>query len=407
MGANIQALRERRNVKAKEARELMNATDGKKWTPENQSQYDALTGEITDIDAAIEREQKILDLEAEKTFERLANHPANSDSKPTISADRLLLNKWLRGGDKALNDAELRQVYNTMSTTTPAEGGYTVPAEVSKSVVDKLAAYGGMRAVATVIQTAGYGALSFPTSDGTAEEGEILAENVTATGADPTFGTVALPAYKYSSKIIAVPYELLQDSGVDVEAFIQQRMIDRLGRITNKHFCIGTGTGQPTGITVAASTGKTGTTGQTTTVIYDDLADLVESVDAAYLENPGVAWMMHQSSRKVLRKLKDTAGRPIWTPGYEFGIAKNVPDTLLGYSLKINNHMPVMAANAKSIAFGDFSKYFIRDVMNVSMFRFTDSAYTKLGQVGFLAWMRSGGNLIDTAAVKLYANSAT
>ena len=67
-----------------------------------------------------------------------------------------------------------------------------------------------------------------------------------------------------------------------------------------------------------------------------------------------------------------------------------------------------MAANAKSIAYGDFSFYTIRDVMDVQMFRFTDSAYAKLGQVGFLAWMRAGGNFVDVGgAVKLYVNSAT
>lgn len=406
MGANIQALRERRTVKAKEARELMNATDGKKWTPENQSQYDALTGEINDIDAQIEREQHILDLEADKAWDKFTKQTPVTDAN-NLSANLQLFNKWLRQGDKALNDAELRQVYNTMSTTTPSEGGYTVPAEVAKSVVDKLAAYGGMRAVATVIRTSGFGALSYPTSDGTTEEGELLAENTPATDLDASFGTVGLTAYKYSSKVITVPFELVQDSGIDIEAFVNTRITNRLGRITNKHFCIGTGSGQPTGITVAASTGKTGTTGQTTSVIYDDLADLLESIDQAYLESGNCNWMMHQSSRKVLRKLKDTAGRPIWTPGYEFGIAKNVPDTLLGYNLKVNNHMPVMAANAKSIAFGDFSQYVIRDVMNISMFRFSDSAYTKKGQIGFLAWMRCGANLIDTAAIKLYANSAT
>jgi HK97 family phage major capsid protein len=67
-----------------------------------------------------------------------------------------------------------------------------------------------------------------------------------------------------------------------------------------------------------------------------------------------------------------------------------------------------MAASAKSIAFGDFSYYKIRDVMDVQMFRFTDSTYTKLGQVGFLAWMRSAGNFIDVGgAVKLFVNAAT
>lgn len=84
-----------------------------------------------------------------------------------------------------------------------------------------------------------------------------------------------------------------------------------------------------------------------------------------------------------------------------------MPDSLLGYGITINQDVATMAASAKSILFGDFSKYIIRDVMSATLFRFTDSAYAKLGQVGFLMWARSGGNLVDTGAVKYYANSAT
>jgi HK97 family phage major capsid protein len=81
---------------------------------------------------------------------------------------------------------------------------------------------------------------------------------------------------------------------------------------------------------------------------------------------------------------------------------------LLGYPITINQDVASMAASATSILFGDFSFYTIRDAMAVEMFRFTDSAYTKLGQVGFLAWMRSGGNLIDVGgAVKLFVNAAS
>ena len=237
--------------------------------------------------------------------------------------------------------------------------------------------------------------------------GEIIAENTTATAADPVFGTKSLPVYKYSSKIIAVPFELLQDSSVDVEAFVRDRMVTRLGRITNTHFTTGTGTAQPTGLITAATTGKTGLSGQTTSVVYDDLVDLQHSVDVAYRDLGRCSWMMNDLSVRVIRKIKDTAGRPIFVPGYDNPVGPT-PDRLLGDPITLNNDIAVMAANAKSIAYGDFSFYTIRDVMDVQMFRFTDSAYAKLGQVGFLAWMRAGGNFVDVGgAVKLYVNSAT
>jgi HK97 family phage major capsid protein len=145
---------------------------------------------------------------------------------------------------------------------------------------------------------------------------------------------------------------------------------------------------------------------------------MVDSLDAAYLDNPvsspqdpqaDPGWMFSQTLRKVIRKIKDTAGRPIWTPSYDAGIGAKAttPDSLLGYPVYINNDMPVPAANAFSLAFGNFAKYMIRDAMEFTMFRFDDSAFMKLGQVGFLAWARAGGNLLDINSVKLYQHSAT
>ncbi len=113
---------------------------------------------------------------------------------------------------------------------------------------------------------------------------------------------------------------------------------------------------------------------------------------------------MNDMSVAVVSKLKDTTGRPIWVPS----VVAGAPDTLLGFPVAINDDVPVMAANAKSIVFGDLSTYAIRDVKNSSSLRrFDDSAFALLGQVGFCGWQRSGGNLLDPAAVKLYVNSAT
>jgi len=107
----------------------------------------------------------------------------------------------------------------------------------------------------------------------------------------------------------------------------------------------------------------------------------------------------------------DGNSRPIFLPGYESlvpGKPGGMPDTLLGDPIQINQDVATMAANAKSILYGDFSFYVIRDALDIQMFRFTDSAYAKNGQVGFLAFLRSGGNFVDVGgAVKYYANSAT
>jgi HK97 family phage major capsid protein len=283
-----------------------------------------------------------------------------------------------------------------------------VATEYMRSLEEAMKAYGGMLEVATLIQTGSGADMNFPTADATAEVGEIVGQNAAATNQDTTFGNTALTVYKYSSKKIALPWELVQDSFLDIEGYIQGLLAIRLGRITNTHFTVGTGTGQPRGVVTAAALGKTGTTGQTLTVIYDDLVDLEHSVNRAYRTGPGVGYMMADSSLKVVRKIKDTNGRPIFVPGYEQGNPGGAPDTLLGRPITINDDVAAMAANARSILFGAFRKYVIRRVMDLTLFRMTDSAFTLNGQVGFVAFQRVGGNLVDAGgAVKYYANSAT
>jgi HK97 family phage major capsid protein len=405
---SIQQLRERRGQIAKALEDLVNKDD---WDPAtDQATYDKSMGEIDEIDARISRiEAANAKLAEEAREDEVADAAARlgqnkGDRGLTIYA------KWLKGGDKALNEDDWAHIRNTMSTTTGSEGGFTVDSEVANSVLDALKAYGGMRGVATVIQTSGVGAMSFPTSDGTSEEGEIIAENQAATDLDIGFATIGLPVYKFSSKVVAVPFELLQDSNVDIEAFVQARLVTRLGRITNRMFTTGTGTAQPTGVQVTATIGVTAANGssQVTAVTYDSLVNLQHSVDPAYREMGGTRWMFNDTTLRELRKLKDAQNRPIFVPGYETGNPEGAPDRLLGAPITINQHMPNMAASARSILFGDFSAYHIRDVMAVEMFRFTDSAYTKKGQVGFLAWMRTGGNLVDVGgAVKVFVNAAS
>lgn len=406
---SIQALREKRGTIAAALKDLVAKPEFDAVT--DQAIYDNSMADIDKIDASIAR----INAANEKLAEDASNYTV-AEAASRMGRDKgdkglSLYGKWLRGGDNALNADDWATIRNVMSTTTGSEGGFTVQTDVATSVLDALKAFGGMRDVATVLRTEKGNPMSFPTSDGTAETGEIIAENITATSADPVFGTKALAVYKYSSKIAAVPFELLQDSSVDIEAFVQARLVTRLGRITNTHFTVGTGVAQPTGVITAATTGVTGAVGQTVTIIYDSIINLIHSVDPAYRALGNAKFMMNDASVKVIRQIKDSSGRPIFVPGYDGtqgGAAMSAPDTLCGYPIVINQDVAVMAANAKSIAFGDFSYYYVRDAMDISMFRFTDSAYTKLGQVGFLAWMRSGGNLIDVGgAVKLFVNSAT
>lgn len=414
--SKLAQLRAQRDAKAKAAADLNAKTPADQRMPAaDASALDAVLNEIEAIDAEIARENRMNQVAGDEH----AEHEAALNSATREDADRKnpeagALRAMLKGGLSNLTDeqrASMRarqpaDMQNAMSTAAGSEGGYTVATEFHRSLLEAMKQMGGVRAVASNIQTATGAQMLFPTADATAEEGEIVGQSAPASAGDTTFGQASMEVYKYSSKSIALPFELLQDSFIDIETYIKNLLALRLWRIQNRHQTVGTGASQPRGIVTGAGAGKVGATGQTTTVTYDDLVDLEHSVDPIY--RPRAGWMFHDDTLKVLRKIKDGNGRPIFVPGYEQGNPGGAPDRLMNRAITINQNMAPMAANAKSILYGDFSKYMVRDVMDVTLFRMTDSKYTEKGQVGFLAFCRSGGNLLDVGgAVKSYANSAT
>ena len=396
---NTQALREKVEALANQANALLAEKGSLTWSKDEQAKFDNIADEIERTQAQLKAEQRMRDLDADNFFKNAA------PGKTVDLSVKDALAIYLRNGSKVSAEQQM-QIQNAMSTTTTTEGGYTVPAEIASMVVDAMKAFGGMRSIAQILTTAGGNDLNYPTSDGTSEVGEIVAQNTVASSADVTFGTVAVNPYKYSSKSIALPLELVQDSAIDIVSFVVNRLATRLARITNQHYTTGTGSSQPFGVMSRAATGKTGATGTATTVTYDDLIDLIHSVNSAYRTN--ARFMLKDLSVAVIRKIKDTTGRPVWNPGDLEGIADGVPATIAGYPFTINDDMATMAASAKSIAFGDFSQFVIRDVQgSTSMLRFDDSAYASKAQAGFLGWTRTGSNLLDTAAVKCFVNSAS
>lgn len=397
----IQQMRERRNVLAKAVRNVLDNNKGASWNDEHQKTYDENMEQIAQIDASIERETRLLDVEADRRFGDMGAREVESPA----NAVNQIYAKWLRGGDRSLTIEDHLVVQAAMSgdQANGAQGGYTVPTTVAEKLLEAQKAFGGMRNVATILRTASGNPISYPTTDGTGEEGELVPENTSATDQDITFGTRPLNVYKFSSKVVTVPWELLQDSAIDVEALVRRRLEMRLARVTNRLFTVGTGVGQPGGISTRAVVGKIGAVAAVPLITYDDLVDLEHSVDPAYRSQ--ASWMFSDLVLASVRKQKDGQGRPIYAPAYE--APGGAPATLLNRRYEINQHMPAPAAGAKSVVFGDLSNYVIRDVMDVTLFRFTDSAYTKKGQVGFLAWQRSGGDLMDLGdAVKAFQNGA-
>jgi HK97 family phage major capsid protein len=322
---------------------------------------------------------------------------------------------WLRTGTDGLDRDDRGAIrigetgveYRDQVVGTGISGGFIVPPDFQRTLVEAMLLYGGVRANATIARTDAGADLPVPTVNDTAQVGAILAETGVAPAQDiGAFGQVVLHSYMYTSKMIRASIQLLQDSFFPLDDWLARVLGTRIGRIQNTHFTVGTGTGQPNGIVTAATLGKTCLTGQTLTILYADLIDLVSSVDPAYRVTG--KFMMSDKTLSVLRKITDAQNRPLFYSQATSGMSTALPDNLLGYPFVINQDMAVPAANAKTILFGALDRYFVRDAGDLILIRL-DERYMDQLEVGFMGVLRSDGNLIDAAThpVKYLAQSAT
>ena len=214
------------------------------------------------------------------------------------------------------------------------------------------------------------------------------------------FGQKQLGAYKYSSKVVRVSIELLQDSAFALDGFITRKFGQRLGRITARHYATGTGTDQPQGLMGAAGVGHATTS--ETDIGYTDLLRLKHSVDPAYRNMDDCRWVFNDSVLLKFKEMMDADGRPLWKPS----IADGTPALIDGSPYIIDQGCPNAEAGQVPMAFGSLSEFVIRDVLGFTMHRLTEK-YIDYGQIGFLAFMRTDSDLMDTAAVKTLKMAGT
>lgn len=290
---------------------------------------------------------------------------------------------WGGGYGSSYSGAERR----ALSAVTGSAGAFTVPTSMVNQLEVSMLAFGGMMQAAEVIRTEGGEPLTWPTANDTSNSGRQIGESAAVTATDPTFGSVTWGAYKFSSDEIKVPTELLQDSAFDLAGVLGNMLGERLGRILNTKFTTGTGAATPYGLVTAANTGKT--TSSSTAITWDEVTDLIHSVDPAYRN--GAAFMFSDGIYQLLRKLKDGEGRPLWADGPN----STPPATLQGYPYFINQDMASSAtASAKTMVFGQLNKYKIRQVRDIRFYRLVER-HRENDQDAFLAFIRADGNLLD------------
>jgi len=399
-------MRERQRQLVEQARAKLNEITDEttaERASEIEAEYDRIMADHDRLEARAQRDEALAQREAEQRERetravdepepREAREVRGGEDAPTYDQ---VFDAFLRHGPSEMS-SEHRSILRerrAQGAGTDSAGGYTVPDGFVAELIRAMLAYGPMLdpGVTRQIATATGAKLEMPTMDDTSNVGAILAENTQDTEQDIAFSVKELDAYKYTSKIIRVSEELLQDGSVNVEAIIRDAMAERLGRIVNQHLTVGTGTNQPNGIVTATAKGADAAAAA---ISFDNLIDLEHSIDPAY-RNANCRFMFNDGTLKLLRKIKDSEGNYIWQPA---DVRTGGPATILGYGYAVNQAMADVGTANKSVVFGDMSRYVVRRVREFAAKRLVER-YADFYQVGFLGFGRFDGELLDAGAVK-------
>ena len=387
--SKILELREKRNKIWNTAKEFLDQKRGENGLvpAEAAAEYEKMEHDMVALGKEIERleRQAAYDLEMGKpTSAPITNAPTKTDVPKTGRASdeyKADFGNILRGK---------QPINNVLSTSPDTDGGYLVPLEFERQIVMGLQEANVVRSIAKTITTSAERKIPVAATHSTAR---WTAENAAIIESNPTFAQKEIDAYKLTD-LIKVSVELLQDSMFDLESYIAAEFARAFGVAEEEAFCVGTGTGQPTGI-FTASGGDVGVTAKSATAVgVDDLIDLIYALKSPYRRN--AKFLMRDVTVSALRKLKDNNGQYLWQPSVQAG----EPDRLLGYPIYTSPYAPAVAAGALPIAFGDFSNYWIADRMGRTVQRLNE-LYAGNGQVGFISTQRVDGKVILSEGIQL------
>lgn len=365
-------------------------------TAEDAATYEKMEADISNLSKQIERQQRLDEMEntmRQPASTPITNKPAGQqtmNAKEGRASDEYKNAFWSMIRNKTLYP-DLR---NALQIGTDSEGGFLVPDEYERTLIQALEEENVMRSLCTVIQTSsGDRKIPVVAAHGTAswvdEEGQIPES-------DDAFGQISIGAHKLAT-MIRVSNELLQDSVFNIDSYIATEFARRIGSKEEEGFIVGDGSGKPYGILNDTNGADTGvTTASATAIVADEIIDLVHSLKSVYRKR--AQFMMNDTTIKAIRKLKDGNGNYLWQPGLKEG----QPDMLLNFRIATSSYMPEIATGNKVILFGDFKYYWIADRQGRTFQRLNE-LFAVTDQVGFKATQRVDGRLVLAEAMKCLA----
>ncbi|AMK19338.1 phage major capsid protein [Sphingobium sp. MI1205] len=361
--------------------------------------------EVDEINASITQLSDEL-----KALEAKANRiGAGEDDSPEVAEHKAAFGKWMRKGvDDGLADLEAK----ALNVTTSADGGYAVPEEIDRNILDLIKQVSPVRALATVVAvgTSDYKKLVNVRGTASGWVGETSTRPETNT---PQLAEVpAIMGELYANP--QATQRMLDDAFFDSEAWLAAELADEFAKAEGAAFISGNGTNRPKGflaytINTSADGARTfGDLQMVKTAVAGDFAATTTSsnpgdsfIDVIHsLKSPlrnGAAWLMNSLTLAKVRKFRDVDGNYIWRPG----LAEGQPATILGYAVEEAQDMPDVATNTYPIAFGNWKRgYYVIDRLGTRLLRdpFTNKPY-----VGFYTTKRVGGMVVDSEAIKILA----
>lgn len=383
---NILELYEKRAKAWEAAKAFLDSHTDKdgKLSEEDAAAYDKMEKEVMDYTKSIER------LQRQEALDNKLNQPTtspvkNNPSKPKGKGGFRATDEYKSSMLTALR-TNFRQVSDVLEEGNDANGGYLVPEEYDRRLIDVLDEENIMRTLGTTITTSGEHKNNIAATKPAAawiEEGAAIQFS------DATFGQKLLDAHKLHVAI-KITDELLYDNAFNLENYIITQFGKALANAEEDAFLNGDGTGKPKGLFQDA---EVGVTTSAASITADNIIELVYSLKRPYRKN--ASFIMNDQTIAALRKLKDNNNNYIWQPSYQAG----EPDRLLGYTLHTSAFAPKQAAGAKAIAFGDFSYYNIGD-RGVRSLQELKELFAGNGMVGYLMKERVDGLLVLPEAVK-------
>ena len=347
-----------------------------------------IKGLRTDVDEVKSRLDKV---------GRAAARPAIGGAADASPEMKGFVNCYLRRG----SETEIKSISGIVQT----DGGFAVPREIDAMIASELKEISPIRQLAQIVQVGSAGYRKLVTTGGTASGwvGETTARPETDT---PEFAEIAPP----SGELYANPaasQAMLDDAAFDFEGWLASEIAMEFARAEGAAFVNGSGADQPLGF-LSSPTSMAGDVvrpfgslqyiGSGDADGFDNnpesrLIDLVHTMKSGHRQ--GASWVMNSATLSEVRKLKTSDGAFLWQPG----LVEGQPDRLLGYPVVEAEDMPDVAAGAFPIAFGNFKAgYLIAERSATQILR---DPYTNKPFVHFYATKRVGGQVLDSAAIKL------